>query len=69
MEPGQSSGSLPVIAGLGLAFAATVGCLGGLLGPNLIVVVLVAGGVALVGGLHYWLWGQAAEQQEETEES
>jgi hypothetical protein len=63
----QSSGSLPLIAALGLAGVALVGCLAGVLGPALIPVVLAAGGIALVGGLHYWLWGQSiTSDQEET---
>jgi hypothetical protein len=72
MEPHQPPPSgLPIILGLGLFGAVLIACLMSLLGPALLYVVLVGGGLALVGGLHYWLWGQAvqgdsqsAEQQE-----
>jgi hypothetical protein len=65
MGSDESSGSLPLIAALGLAGAVLVGCLASALGPLLIPAVLAAGGIALLGGLHYWLWGQAISDDQE----
>jgi hypothetical protein len=67
MEPESSSGTVTLIAVLGLAGAALIGCLASALGPLLIPVVLAVGGLALLGGFHYWLWGQAAGEQGEQE--
>ena len=58
MEPDSSSGTVVLLVVLGLAGAALVGCLASALGPLLIPAVLAVGGFALLGGLHYWLWGQ-----------
>jgi hypothetical protein len=72
MGPGQSSGSLPLIAVLGLAGAALIGCLASALGPLLIPALLACGGLALLGGLHYWLWGHAitgARDEDERDEA
>jgi hypothetical protein len=50
---------LPVIVTVGLLGTLLFVCLGSLLGPALIYVVLAVGGVVMLGALHYWLWGQS----------
>ncbi len=69
MEPEQPrpSGLTPILA-VGLFGLATLGCLIGLLGPALLPVLLAVAGLALVGSLHYWLWGHALTEKLEAEE-
>ena len=66
-QPPPSSG-LPLILALGFGGMLLIVCLMSLLGPALVYVVLIGGGVLMLGGLHYWLWGQGMAPQDRSDE-
>jgi hypothetical protein len=67
-QPPPSSG-LPLILALGLGGLMLITCLMSLLGPALLYVVLIGGGVMMLGGLHYWLWGQGMAPDKQSDET
>ena len=67
-EKGPPS-SLPVYAAVALPAAVLLACLTSWLGPALLPLLLAAAGVALVGGLHYWLWGRGLAEAGPEEDS